>query len=151
MPVVLEVVERKPVAGPAASAGLLWLAGQAGGIVVTGLLGAVERNPLARLMPARGGGAARGPDVVPSARPFGTGGTDRLKHLGAPSCSVKAPRATLAAASKRRNRDHPFGRGRSSSCLPTPPEVKAQNDGPELGNAHGGPGGSGSWSVGKRL
>lgn len=45
MPVVLELGERLSAAGAAAGAGLLWLAGNAGGIVVAGLLSAVQGTP----------------------------------------------------------------------------------------------------------
>jgi hypothetical protein len=45
MPVMLEVAERSSVAGAAAGAGFLWLAGQAGGIVVAGLVDAVQGTP----------------------------------------------------------------------------------------------------------
>jgi hypothetical protein len=45
MPVMLEVAERFSGAGAAAGAGFLWLAGQAGGIVVAAVTGAVEGTP----------------------------------------------------------------------------------------------------------
>lgn len=45
MPVVLELVERLSAAGAAAGAGLLWLAGNAGGIVVAALVDGVQHTP----------------------------------------------------------------------------------------------------------
>jgi predicted MFS family arabinose efflux permease len=45
LPIMLEVVERRHGERAAASAGLLWLAGQAGGIVVTVLSGALVGTP----------------------------------------------------------------------------------------------------------
>jgi predicted MFS family arabinose efflux permease len=47
LPVMLEVAERRCGEGAAAGAGLLWLAGQAGGIVVAVLCGLVQSTPTA--------------------------------------------------------------------------------------------------------
>lgn len=45
MPIMLEIAERVSTAGAAAGAGVLWLAGNAGGIVVSVVVGAVEGTP----------------------------------------------------------------------------------------------------------
>jgi len=45
MPIMLEVAGRNGTAGAAAGAGALWLAGNAGGIVVAGLVDVVQRTP----------------------------------------------------------------------------------------------------------
>jgi Na+-transporting methylmalonyl-CoA/oxaloacetate decarboxylase beta subunit len=42
---MLEVAERRSGDGAAAAAGLIWLAGQAGGIVIAVVCGAVEATP----------------------------------------------------------------------------------------------------------
>ncbi|HTW09217.1 MAG TPA: MFS transporter [Acidimicrobiales bacterium] len=45
MPVMLEVAERCSPSGAAIGAGLLWWAGNAGGIVIAGAIGAIEGSP----------------------------------------------------------------------------------------------------------
>jgi predicted MFS family arabinose efflux permease len=45
LPIMLEVAERRSGDGAAAAAGLIWLAGQAGGIVIAVVCGAVEATP----------------------------------------------------------------------------------------------------------
>jgi hypothetical protein len=45
LPVMLEVAERRSGDGAAAAAGLIWLAGQGGGIVVAVACGALEGTP----------------------------------------------------------------------------------------------------------